>query len=257
MLGLELIPETDLEAYAYHTYEENGKILNRLIRIEKGRDDWIEKSELLASIPGAQIHNGGRVKIGPDEKLYVTAGDVANPDSAQDLDILSGKILRLEQDGSIPEDNPFTNSLVYSYGHRNPQGIAWDEKEQMYATEHGQSAHDEINKIEPGKNYGWPDIQGDEKKAGMITPIFQTNGNTWAPSGTAYHNGKLYIATLRGEAVRVYDLINNVPSILTEGNGRIRDVLIENDILYFITNNTDGRGTPSENDDRLLSVELK
>src|SRR5690606_10241941 len=143
------------------------------------------------------------------------------PESAQSTENLSGKILRIEFDGSIPNDNPLKDSPIYSYGHRNPQGLAWSEKGQLYETEHGQSAHDEINIISPGKNYGWPYIQGDEQKAGMESPIFHTNGNTWAPSGTVYHQGKLYIASLRGEALRVYDLKKNEASIMFEGYGRI------------------------------------
>ncbi|MBS4176096.1 PQQ-dependent sugar dehydrogenase [Lederbergia citrea] len=257
LLGIEIIPGKEVEAFAYHTYEENGNVFNRLIRIKKEKDAWIETALLLEGIPGSQIHNGGRIKIGPDGKLYVTAGDASKPESAQKLDHLSGKILRLELDGTIPADNPFPGSFIYSYGHRNPQGLAWNEEGQLFATEHGQSAHDEINKIEPGKNYGWPKIQGDEKKTGMETPIFHTNGDTWAPSGTAYHDGKLYIASLRGEAVRVYDLKIGEVSILSEGNGRIRDVIIEDGALYFVTNNTDGRGTPAENDDRHIKIELK
>lgn len=251
-LGLELIPNTNLEAYAYHTYEEQGKVKNRVIRIEKQEDSWEEVDVLLEGIPGADIHNGGRIKIGPDQKLYVTAGDAANPDSAQNINVLSGKILRMELDGSIPADNPFQDSYIYSYGHRNPQGFTWTEDGQLYATEHGQSAHDEINRIEPGRNYGWPVIQGDEQQENMETPLYHTNGNTWAPSGIAYDNGSLYIATLRGEALRKFDLQTNEATILIDGNGRIRDVLIDNGEIYFITNNTDGRGNPAKNDDRLL-----
>ncbi|MBS4194922.1 PQQ-dependent sugar dehydrogenase [Lederbergia citri] len=256
-LGLELIPNTDLEAFAYHTYEEDGKILNRVIRIVKDSNAWRETEVLLEKIPGAQIHNGGRIKIGPDNKIYVTAGDAAVPESAQNTYSLSGKIMRLEFDGSIPKDNPIKDSPIYSYGHRNPQGLAWTENDQFYETEHGQSAYDEINMISPGKNYGWPDIQGDEQKPGMESPIFHTNRDTWAPSGTVYHKGKLYIASLRGEAVRVYDFKKIDASELIEGYGRIRDVLIDGDFLYFITNNTDGRGTPAENDDRLIKIDLK
>lgn len=257
LLGLELIPDTNVEALAYHTYEEDGQILNRLVRLVKEVDQWHETAVLLDEIPGAGIHNGGRVKIGPDGKVYVTTGDAAKPELAQEKDSLAGKILRLELDGSISEDNPFAGSPVYSYGHRNPQGLAWDENGQLFATEHGQSAHDEINKIEPGKNYGWPVIQGDEKMTGMETPIFHTNGNTWAPSGTAYHGGSLYIATLRGEAVRKFDLNQMKADIFEKGDGRIRDVMIEKGTLYYITNNTDGRGVPAGNDDQLIGMSIE
>lgn len=255
-LGLELIPNTDLEALAYHTYEENGDIFNRLVRLKKEEDGWVETAGVLEGIPGAHIHDGGRIKIGPDGKVYVTTGDASVPEFAQDLDRLAGKILRIELDGSIPSDNPFPNSPVYTYGHRNPQGIAWDEKGNMYASEHGSSAHDEVNQIEAGKNYGWPVIQGDEQQTGMETPIFHTNGVTWAPSGIAYADERLYIAGLRGGAVFQYDLPSGKPGILQAGHGRVRDVLIEGNELFLVTNNTDGRGTPAENDDRLIKVTL-
>ncbi|MFB9830416.1 PQQ-dependent sugar dehydrogenase [Lederbergia wuyishanensis] len=257
LLGIELVPNTNIEAFVYHTYEESGNVFNRVIRIVKEKDAWRETEVLIEKIPGTQIHNGGRIKIGPDKKLYITTGDAAVPESAQNTENLSGKILRIEFDGSIPSDNPFKGSPVYTYGHRNPQGLAWTEGGQLYETEHGQSAHDEINMIIPGNNYGWPDIQGDEQKADMETPIYHTNGDTWAPSGMLYHNGKLYIASLRGEAIRVYDIERKEVNIQIKGYGRIRDIFFKDASLYFITNNTDGRGTPAENDDRLIKIELK
>ncbi|RST76308.1 quinoprotein glucose dehydrogenase [Siminovitchia acidinfaciens] len=257
LLGLELLSDTNVEALAYHTYLENGEVLNRLVHLNKEQDQWSETAVLLEGIPGAGIHNGGRVKIGPDHMIYVTTGDAANPDLSQDRNSLAGKILRMELDGSVPEDNPFADSPVYSYGHRNPQGLAWDDTGQLYATEHGQSAHDEINKIEPGKNYGWPVIQGDEKRDGMETPLYHTNGNTWAPSGTAFYNGSLYISTLRGEAVRIFEIENKVADIFEQGTGRVRDVLIEKGTLYYITNNTDGRGVPASYDDQLIGISLE
>ncbi|MBD8005300.1 PQQ-dependent sugar dehydrogenase [Bacillus norwichensis] len=256
-LGFELIPDTNVEALAYHTYIEDGEVLNRLVRLRKDEDQWFEMAALLEGIPGADIHNGGRVKLGPDDKVYVTTGDAAKPELAQQLESFAGKILRLEMDGSVPEDNPFTGSPIYSLGHRNPQGLAWDETGQLYAAEHGQSAHDEINKIESGHNYGWPIIQGGEEGNGMESPLFHTNGNTWAPSGIAYHDGRLYIANLRGEAVRIFDLQNKKEEIFANGNGRIRDVIIEKGTLYYITNNTDGRGKPSANDDQLIGMSLQ
>ncbi|MEK5441373.1 MULTISPECIES: PQQ-dependent sugar dehydrogenase [unclassified Fredinandcohnia] len=257
-LGFTLAPdyENSKQAYLYHTYMEDGEILNRVILVERSDTTWEEKSILLEGIPGGRIHNGGRIKIGPDQKLYVTAGDAGVPENSQDITSLAGKILRINLDGSIPTDNPIPNSYVYSYGHRNPQGLAWDEEGTLYSTEHGQSAHDEINLIEPGKNYGWPVIEGDETEVGMISPIYHTGEETWAPSGIDYANGKLYIATLRGLKVRSYDVASGKIETFLDINSRMRDVYIVDNILYTITNNTDGRGNPKEDDDKLLSIPL-
>ncbi|MFG6119700.1 PQQ-dependent sugar dehydrogenase [Thalassobacillus sp. B23F22_16] len=258
LLGFELRPdfEESREAFVYHTYQNNGETKNRVIVIRLENEGWEEVDVLLENIPGSRIHNGGRIKIGPDQKLYVTTGDAGNQQTAQQEDSLAGKILRMSLDGSIPDDNPFGNSYVYTSGHRNPQGLAWTEENEMYASEHGSDAHDEINKIEAGNNYGWPEIRGDEEREGMVTPIFHTGTDTWAPSGIAINESKLFVASLRGQALRIMDLKALEPEIVTDDYGRIRDVIIENDALFFITNNTDGRGTPSEDDDRLVRMNL-
>ncbi|THE10130.1 quinoprotein glucose dehydrogenase [Bacillus timonensis] len=257
-LGFTLAPDfqNSNEAFMYHTYMEDGNILNRVILVERNGSSWVEKLVLLEGIPGGRIHNGGRIKIGPDDKLYVTAGDAGIPENAQDVTSLAGKILRMNLDGSIPTDNPFPNSYVYTYGHRNPQGLVWDEKGTLYSTEHGQRAHDEINLLEPGKNYGWPIIEGSETKPGMVTPIYQTGEETWAPSGIDYANGKLYIATLRGSKVRSYEIESGRIEVILDINSRMRDIYIEDNTLYTITNNKDGRGNPKEDDDKLLSISL-
>ncbi|WP_349632598.1 PQQ-dependent sugar dehydrogenase [Neobacillus sp. SuZ13] len=194
--------------------------------------------------------------MGPDGILYITTGDATTPETAQDVNSINGKILRMTLDGKIPSDNPFPNSYVYSYGHRNPQGLVWVGNI-LYASEHGQSAHDEINRITPGANYGWPVIQGNEQKTGMITPLYQSGEETWAPSGLAEANGKLYAATLRGNAVREFQLSKKQTNSVVTGLGRIRDLYIDGDYLYFVSNNTDGRGNPDENDDKLYRVLLR
>lgn len=260
LLGFVLAPdfsETN-EAYAYYTYEEEGgQPFNRIVLLELQTDQWRETEVLIDGIPSGNFHHGGRLALGPDGKLYATAGDASEPELAQDLDSLAGKILRLNPDGSIPEDNPFPNSYVYSYGHRNPQGLAWAEDGTMYASEHGPSANDEINEIKAGVNYGWPEITGDETKDGMESPLFTSGDNqTWAPSGIAFHDGKLYAAGLRGEAVLRFDLESGEVEEYISNLGRIRDVLVSDRQLYFISNNTDGRGTPGENDDQLYTVPL-
>jgi glucose/arabinose dehydrogenase len=258
-LGFVLAPDfgQSNKAFAYYTYENGTGQFNRIVELILKNDEWVEGKLLLDNIPSGRFHHGGRLKIGPDGKLYATAGDAAaNPEIAQDPGSLGGKILRLNLDGSVPADNPFAGSYVYSYGHRNPQGLAWSEDGTLYASEHGPSAQDEINLIDAGKNYGWPEITGDDTKQGMETPIFHSGSNTWAPSGMAAYDGKLYVATLRGNALREFDPAAKTTREVVTGLGRIRDVIVEGDHLYFISNNTDGRGTPSEGDDKLYRVKI-
>ncbi len=244
------------EAYAYHTYKEGNQLRNRVVLLIKQDNTWVEQKVLLDEIPGGRIHNGGRIKIGPDGLLYVTTGDAGIPDLAQDKNSLAGKILRMNLDGTVPTDNPIKSSFLYSYGHRNPQGLAWDGDGTLYSTEHGQSAHDEINLIEPGQNYGWPHIQGDEEASDMVTPLYHTGEQTWAPSGIDYSDGQLYIATLRDGKIRRFSVASQKVSILHEKSGRMRDVYIEDNQLYTITNNRDGRGNPAADDDKLLAIPL-
>lgn len=259
-LGFVLAPdfEQSNKAFAYYTYENGTGQFNRIVELTLKNNEWVEGKLLLDNIPSGRFHHGGRLKIGPDGMLYATSGDAATtPEIAQDLSSLGGKILRLNLDGSVPADNPFEGSYVYSYGHRNPQGLAWSEDGTLYASEHGPSAQDEINLIEAGNNYGWPEITGDDTKQGMKAPIFHSGSDTWAPSGMAAHSGNLYVATLRGNALRVFDTKAQTTKELVTGLGRIRDVIIEGGDLYFISNNTDGRGTPAEGDDKLYRVNLE
>lgn len=257
-LGLELTPNfiQSKQAFAYYTYQVNGNVFNRISIIELADNQWQEVKTILDEIPGAVFHNGGRIKIGPDEKLYITIGDGLVPENAQNLSSLNGKILRLKLDGSIPADNPFPQSYIYSYGHRNPQGLAWDESGTLYSSEHGQSAHDEINVIKPGKNYGWPIIQGDETAPNMEKPLFHSGTQTWAPSGISYYNGKLYVAALRGEHIRAFDLKNISSEVIYNKGGRMRDTFIDNQTLYFVSNNRDGRGNPDADDDRMYKLTI-
>jgi glucose/arabinose dehydrogenase len=256
LLGFVLDPNflENQKAFAYYTYSDNGKDqFNRIITLRFESTGWVEEDILLDKIPSAAYHHGGRLKMGPDQKLYITTGDATVPESAQDINSLNGKILRMNLDGTIPNDNPFKDSYIYSYGHRNPQGLVWVDKT-LYSSEHGQSAHDEINLIKPGANYGWPVISGSETKARMEAPLFHSGDETWAPSGMAVLNGKLYVAALRGNAVREYDLEQNTTRAVITGLGRIRDVFADGDYLYFVSNNTDGRGHPDEGDDKLYRV---
>jgi len=258
LLGFLLAPgfEDSGQGFAYYTYESDGKPVNRVVTLQHEEGKWKETSVLLDQIPSGNYHHGGRIKIGFDNKLYVTTGDAKQGEIAQDLTSLGGKILRLNLDGSIPEDNPFPNSYVYSYGHRNPQGLTWDVEGRLYSSEHGESGKDELNQIDPGKNYGWPEIEGNQKKAGMETPLIHAGDTTWAPSGMAYNNGKIYIASLRGEALKAFNIESKTMKDIVTDKGRIRDVYVDGTHLYFINNNTDGRGKPDKKDDRLYRIPL-
>lgn len=263
-LGLLLAPDfTDTGlAYAYHTYQEEGRAFNRIVLLKLEGSEWAEQGALLEGIPGDMYHNGGRLAFGPDGMLYATTGDAEERALSQDKNSLAGKILRMTPEGEIPADNPFGQSYVYSYGHRNPQGIAWTKDGVMYSTEHGPSGrpggHDEINRIEPGRNYGWPSIIGDDAQAGMETPLYHTGEEAIAPSGTIIDDeGRLVIAALRGEAIYRYAPETGKMEVLHEGEGRIRDLELRDGKLFFITNNRDGRGQPSATDDRLVAMDYE
>lgn len=259
LLGMALHPEFEKNglAFIYHTYGTEQAVKNRIVVIKYDQDKWTEQKVLLDEIEGAIFHNGGRLKIGPDNKLYATIGDANKPDLAQNSETLPGSIIRMNLDGTVPSDNPYPDSYIYSFGHRNPQGLTWNEETgEMYASEHGPSALDEINQIEKGKNYGWPRATGDEHPEGMVAPLFHSGSETWAPSGLIFKDGVLLVASLRGEMIREFELRFKKQATLWDQNGRIRDVYIEGNNLYFITNNTDGRGTPGPDDDQLIMVEL-
>ncbi|MDQ5900955.1 MAG: hypothetical protein QG600_533, partial [Patescibacteria group bacterium] len=213
-------------------------------------------------IPGASNHNGGRIKFGPDGYLYIGTGDAQEPSSAQSKTTLAGKILRVTDRGLRVAENPFNNQ-VYSYGHRNVQGLAWSSDGSLWATEHGRSGVrsglDELNLIEMGLNYGWPEIEGDEKLAGMMTAIFDSGSTTWAPSGAAFVENSLFFAGLRGstlyEAVIEDGKVIEVKEHLSGELGRIREVVAdESGLLYITTSNTDGRGIPDNTDDKVIKI---
>ncbi|BCB06008.1 PQQ-dependent sugar dehydrogenase [Bacillus sp. KH172YL63] len=258
LLGFVLDPDFGGagEAFAYYTYEDDGDSYNRVVKLRRSGNQWIEEDVLLDRIPSGQYHHGGRLGIGPDHKLYITTGDATEKENAQDISYLGGKILRMNLDGSIPEDNPFKGSYVYSYGHRNPQGLVWTEDGNLYETEHGPNGYDEINLIEAGSNYGWPEVTGDERSKSMTSPLAHSGEPSWAPSGIDRWHQDLLFASLAGQSVKVFDSETRKVTELLTGFGRVRDVRVEGDFLYFITNNTDGRGIPREKDDTLYKVDL-
>ena len=273
LMGIALDPDFSQNHYLYviHSYQEGNKIYNRVVRlVENNNNAYIDRI-IIDNIPGSQFHNGGKIKIGPDQKLYITTGDAQNPSLSQDLSSLAGKILRIELDGSIPPDNPFQNSPVYSLGHRNPQGLAWNSKNILYSSEHGQTAHDEINIIIPGGNYGWPLVQGYEESTEILVqkPLIHSNEDTWAPSGITFVNQgpwqeKLLVATLRGQQLLTISLndngtvVKNIESWFKDEYGRLREVVQGNDgSIYISTSNRDGRGNPDVSDDKIIRLTQK
>ncbi len=281
LMGLALDPEfaRNRFVYAAYTYYQKGRMKNRLVRLRedpatgKGQRDKV----LMDGVAANNNHNGGRVKFGPDGKLYWTTGDAQNTALAQNLSSLNGKILRLNPDGTIPADNPFADSPVYSYGHRNPQGLAWQPGSgRLYSTEHGPSGfmdccRDEVNLIEAGKNYGWPVIRGDETQRGMVAPVRHSgNRETWAPGGAAFVTrgawaGSLLFTGLRGQSL--YRLVPDPKDprkavfferLFSSQFGRLRDVAEGPDgRIYILTSNRDGRGSPAPDDDRVLRLSFK
>lgn len=268
LLGLALHPDfaENHFLYLYLTSETAGGTENRVVRYVYQGGALTDAVAIIEGIPGARYHDGGRIAFGPDGYLYVTTGDAGDETSAQDTASLSGKILRLKDDGSLPADNPFGNA-VYSYGHRNPQGLAWDAAGELWATEHGRSGvlsgYDELNRIERGANYGWPEVQGDETREGMTPPVLHSGASdTWAPASLAYRDGVLYWGGLRGEALyeaRIErESVADLRAHFAGEYGRIRELQFDaNGRLYFTTSNTDGRGNPQAGDDRVISVDMQ
>ena len=261
LLGLALDPEFEKNnfLYLYQTYFDFELHHNKVVRYTVSNNQLTDEQILIDKIPGAVWHDGGRIKFGPDEKIYITTGDSTNANLSQKIDSLAGKILRINADGTIPSDNPFESSPVFSYGHRNPQGIDWNENGILVSSEHGPSgekgyAHDEINVIEPGKNYGWPVIVGDSNNLKYTNPILHSGDVTWAPSGLLYYDsdkipewkGMFLVAALRGQHVMVMDLdlennrVNSVEKIFQDEYGSLRDLVQSPDgDVFVLTSNGD------------------
>jgi len=271
VLGLALHPSFGANRLVYLVYTASGAAgpTARLVRYREVGNALGEAAVLLDDVPAANVHNGARVRFGPDGALYVTFGDVAAPSHAQDLGSLNGKILRLADDGTTPAGNPY-GSPVWSWGHRNPQGIDWHPVTgDLFETEHGNTGNDEINVIDRGRNYGWPIIEGDQSRADMQTPITSFTPSV-APSGASFYRGTalpafrndLFVATLRGQALLRVRLdpanlrrVQSIERLLNGRFGRLRDVVSGPDgFLYIATNNRDGRGVPASDDDRILRL---
>jgi glucose/arabinose dehydrogenase len=261
LLGITVDPEFEQNKYVYVYYLYDGKYENNLNRVSRFeyKNELKNEKIILDEIPGAELHNGGRIAFGPDNKLYITTGDAKIPSLSQDLSSTAGKILRINPDGSIPEDNPFPGSPVYSYGHRNPQGLAWHNGV-LFAPEHGPIQDDEINIIKPGTNYGWPIVHCTSHE-GYEPPIRCFSDWTMAPGGAAFDDkGNLYVAGLRGAQIRKFEIENGhviSEQVFLEDIGRIREIKYKDGYLYIATSNRDGRGLPRAGDDKVFRMKAQ
>ncbi|MEO3873285.1 PQQ-dependent sugar dehydrogenase [Nonomuraea sp. B12E4] len=257
LLGIAVSPSyaQDGWVYAYFTSTSGD---NRLVRLQLSAPQT--QTVIFSGVPSATIHDGGRIAFGPDGMLYVATGDASTTANAQNLNSPAGKILRMTPTGGIPSGNPFTNSRVWSYGHRNVQGLAWDGQGRMYATEFGQNTWDEINQIVAGGNYGWPTCEGNCGNSSFRNPIVTWTTAEASPSGLAYANNTLFAAGLRGQRLWTVPLTGNgTPGTplaeLQSAYGRLRGVAVGPDgWLWVTTSNRDGRGSPVAQDDRVIRV---
>ncbi|HEX2286771.1 MAG TPA: PQQ-dependent sugar dehydrogenase [Mycobacterium sp.] len=252
--GLMGLASSGQTVFAYLTTGQD----NRVVRMGFDGGAITEQTPILTGIPAGSVHDGGRIAFGPDGKLYVATGETGDRALAQDRSSLGGKILRINADGSIPSDNPDPASPVWSFGHRNIQGLAWDSAGRLWATEYGANRLDELNLIQPGGNYGWPMAEGRAGTAGLIDPAMEWGVDEASPSGLAYFGGALWMACLRGE--RLFRIpvggdgaLGGAESLFVGQYGRLRTVVPAPDgTLWFTTSNRDGRGSARDGDDRIL-----
>ncbi|WP_323749482.1 PQQ-dependent sugar dehydrogenase [Curtobacterium sp. VKM Ac-1393] len=257
LLGLAL---HDGDLFVYSTADDGNRIQRFELTGSAGSWALGDATTIIDGLPSNTFHDGGRIVFGPDDMLYASVGDAGTSSDAQDEDSLAGKILRLTPDGDVPDDNPFDGSPVWSLGHRNVQGLGWSSDGTMFASEFGENTLDELNVIEAGENYGWPEVEGEGgEDQGFVDPVQQWSTDDASPSGLTVVDDTVFVANLRGEVLRAIPADD--PSTSTEyfpGDfGRIRTVLEgPSDTLWFVTNNTDGRGDPAAGDDRIVSVPL-
>ena len=265
LLGIALSPAyaSDHLIYAYVTTDSDNRIVSMLYNAQRSAGDQLgAPSTVFKDIPKGVVHNGGRIAFGPDGMLYAGTGETGNRGLAQDKNSLGGKILRMTPEGEPAPGNPFADSPVLSYGHRNVQGLAWDGKQRLFASEFGQDTWDELNAIKPGDDYGWPDAEGKSSKPGYHDPIAQWHTDEASPSGIAYAEGSIWMASLHGERLWRIPLkgteASAPPQAFLKGvYGRLRTVVpAGGNRLWLTTSNTDGRGKPTKTDDRILEVEV-
>ncbi|GAA3818063.1 PQQ-dependent sugar dehydrogenase [Streptomyces coacervatus] len=265
LLGIALSPDyaSDHMIYAYFTSASDNRIVRMLYDAKKPSGEQLGAPDtIFKGIPKGYIHNGGRIAFGPDKMLYAGTGESGNRGLAQDKNSLGGKILRLTPEGDPAPGNPFPDSPVYTYGHRNVQGLAWDPEQRLFASEFGQDTWDELNAIKPGDNYGWPDAEGKSSDPEFHNPIAQWHTDDASPSGIAYAEGSIWMAALKGRRLWRIPLKGTEASaapqaFLTGEYGRLRTVVpAGGDKLWLTTSNTDGRGNPKSGDDRILELQV-
>jgi glucose/arabinose dehydrogenase len=250
--------------YAYFTTASDNRIARMIYDEKRPAGNQLGAPDtLFKGIPKGQIHNGGRIAFGPDKMLYAGTGETGDSGLAQDKDSPAGKILRMTPDGEPAHGNPQADSVVYDYGHRNVQGLAWDGEKRLWASEFGQDTWDELNLVEPGKNYGWPEVEGKgDAGSAFVEPIAQWKTADASPSGIAYAKGSIWMAGLRGERLWRIPLDGKKaaaePQAFLDGEyGRLRTVVAAEDGgLWLVTSNTDGRGEPRKGDDRILRLKV-
>ncbi|MFF6878262.1 PQQ-dependent sugar dehydrogenase [Streptomyces sp. NPDC012474] len=266
LLGIALSPDyaSDHMVYAYFTSASDNRIVRMIYDEQKPSGEQLGAPDtVFRGIPKGFIHNGGRIEFGPDKMLYVGTGESGDTGLSQDKDSVGGKILRLTPEGEPAPGNPFPDSPVYSYGHRNVQGLAWDGKQRLFASEFGQDTWDELNAIKPGDNYGWPEAEGRSDDGEFHNPVDQWTTAEASPSGIAYAEGSVWMAGLRGKRLWRVPLngteASAEPQAFLDGEyGRLRTVVpAGGDRLWLVTSNTDGRGNPEDADDRILELRVK
>jgi Glucose/sorbosone dehydrogenases len=242
--------------YAYHGAADDNRVVRMPLRGAEGELALGDPEVVFSGIPRASTHNGGRIAFGPDGLLYVATGDAQNRDAAQDPAALGGKILRLTPEGDPAPGNPF-DTAIWSYGHRNVQGIAWTADGTMWASEFGQNAWDELNRIEAGGNYGWPIVEGDSDDPAFVAPVVTWSTSEASPSGIAAVGETVFMTGLRGERLWLHDTSTGAIEVALDGQGRLRDAVAAPDgTLWVLTNNTDGRGSARPGDDLLLRLPI-
>ncbi|MEU7467850.1 PQQ-dependent sugar dehydrogenase [Streptomyces sp. NPDC044984] len=265
LLGIALSPAyaSDRMIYAYFTSASDNRIVRMIYDEGKPAGEQLGAPDtVFRGIPKGEVHNGGRIAFGPDRMLYAGTGESGDTGLSQDKESLGGKILRLTPEGEPAPGNPFPDSAVYSYGHRNVQGLAWDGKQRLFAAEFGQNTWDELNAIRPGDNYGWPEAEGESDDGGFHDPVDQWSTDEASPSGIAHAEGSVWMAGLRGERLWRIPLkgteASAAPQAFLEGEyGRLRTVAAAGgNKLWLVTSNTDGHGNPKEGDDRILELEV-